>query len=207
VNASDVQLGGHGSLGLGEATMKHTIMWLALALLFAISATLSLTAGAFRQTATMEATDPATTQEAARPADIAITTPAPQGVPVAFLDDVPPLKPTQGAELIARWSAEPGPSPEPRAVERTTLLPPLSPATTGSIASQPRQDSRSVTKPPETDAQPSRKPKDSNAELPDKHSKRATNARACASAAPSRFADLLRRLNLAPRCAPRRSAA
>jgi hypothetical protein len=55
-----------------------------------------------------------------------------------------------------------------------------------------------------SNAQPTRKPRDSNAQLPAK--RRTANARACGSS--SRFSDLLRRLNLtSSRCPARRSPA
>ena len=187
--------------------MKQNIIWLALALLFAISVTLSMTAGAFRPVATVEATEPTAASEATHSVVTANATPAQQEVPVAPLDDMPPLKPTIGTEQLARGIVEPSALSTPRAAEATVVPSPLAPATTATVASQPRQDSRAGIKPVEGDAQPTRKPKDSKAEPPGKHLKRTANARACTSAAPSRFADLLRRLNLAPRCATRRSAA
>ena len=55
------------SIGLGEAAMKQTIMWLALALLFAIGVTLSITADSFGPAATAETTGPATLVEAPQP--------------------------------------------------------------------------------------------------------------------------------------------
>ena len=71
------------------------------------------------------------------------------------------------------------------------------------LAGQPGQDAKADIKPPEGDARPTRKPKDSKAELPAK--RRTANARACGS--PGLFSDLLRRLNLTSRCSTRRSAA
>jgi hypothetical protein len=79
---------------------------------------------------------------------------------------------------------------------------PLAPATTATIAGQPSQGARAGM-PPQGDARPTRKPKDSDAQMPGK--RRTANARACGS--PSRFSDLLRRLNLASRCPARRSTA
>jgi hypothetical protein len=187
--------------------MKQNIIWLALALLFAIGVTLSMTAGAFRPAATAEVTEPGAVLEATASVVAANATPARQQVPVAPLDDVPPLKPTIGTEQLARGIVEPGAVPSPRAAEAMVVPSPLAPATTATVASQARQDSRADVKPVEGDAQPTRKPKDSKAEPPAKNLKRTASARACPSAAPSRFADLLRRLNLAPRCAARRSAA
>ena len=177
--------------------MKQTVIWLALALLFAIGATLSVIADSFGPAATAETTAPATPVEAPQPVVVASAKPAEPEVPVAMLDDVPPRL-AAGNEALARWFVAPQ---SPRAAE-TLLTPlPLAPATT--IASRPGQDSQAVIKPPEGDARPIRKPKDSNAQLPTK--RRMANARACGSQ--SRFSDLLRRLNLASRCATRRSAA
>jgi hypothetical protein len=187
--------------------MKQNIIWLALALLFATGVTLSMTAGAFRPAATAEATEPAAALEATQSVVTANATPAQQQVPVAPLDDVPALKPTTGTEPLARRIVEPSALPAPRAAEAAVVPSPLAPATTATAASQPWQDSGAGIKPVAGEAQPTRKPKDSKAEPPAKHLKRTANARACTSAAPSRFADLLRRLNLAPRCATRRSAA
>ena len=184
--------------------MKQTIMWLALTLLFAISVTLSITAGAFRPAATAETTEPATAVEETQPIVTANATPAQPEVPVAPLDDVPP-RPTIGSEALTRWIAEPSASPATRAAETTVPWPPA-PATTATIAGQPWQDSKAGIKPLEGDARPTRKPKDSRAELPGKRLKGTANARAC-GLAPGRFADLLQRLNLAPRCTTRRSAA
>ncbi|MGB8402289.1 hypothetical protein [Bradyrhizobium sp.] len=187
--------------------MKQNIIWLALALLFAISVTLSMTAGAFRPAATAEATEPAAALEATQSVVTATATPAQQQVPVAPLDDVPPLKPAIGTEQLARGIPEPSALPAPRVVEAAVVPSPLAPAMSATVTSQPWQDSTARIKPVEGDAQPIRKSKDSKAEPLGKHLKRTANARACTSAAPSRFADLLRRLNLAPRCATRRSAA
>jgi hypothetical protein len=192
------------SIGLGEAAMKQTIMWLALALLFAIGVTLSITADSYGPSATAGTTGPATLVEAPQPVVAANAKPAEPEVPVAMLDDVPP-KPTIGSEVLARWIVEPGASPATRAAEATVARSPLAPATTTTIAGHPGQDSKAGIKPLERDARPTRKPKDSNAELPGKRLKRTANARACGS--PSRFTDLLRRLNLASRCSTRRSAA
>ena len=182
--------------------MKQSVMWLALALLFAIGAILSVTADTFWPAATAETTAPATVVEAPQPVVAARAKPAEPEVPVAMLDDVPP-RPAVGNEALARWFVAPG-APTPTRVAEGLLAPlPLAPATT--LAGQPGQDSKAGIKPLEGDARPTRKPKDSNAELPGKRLKRTANARACGS--PSRFSDLLRRLNLASRCSTRRSAA
>ena len=188
------------SIGLGESAMKQSIMWLALALLFAIGVTLSITADSFGPAATAETTGPATLVEAPQPVVAANAKPAEPEVPVAMLDDVPP-KPAIRSEALARWFVEPGASPATRAAEAPVAPSPLAPVTT--IAGQPGQNSKAGIKPLEGDARPTRKPKDSNAELPGK--RRTANARACGSG--SRFSDLLRRLNLTSRCSTRRSAA
>ena len=70
--------------------MKQTVMWLALALLFAIGATLSIIADSFGPAATAETTAPATLVEAPQPVVAANAKPAEPEVPVAMLDDVPP---------------------------------------------------------------------------------------------------------------------
>ncbi len=183
--------------------MKQNIMWLALTLLFGIGVTLSMTAGAFRPAATVETTESATAVEETQPIVTANATPAQPEVPVALLDDVPP-RPTIGSEALARWIVDPGASPATRAAETTVPLPPAQAMTT-TVAGQPWQDSKAGIKPLEGDARPTRKPKDSKAELPGKHLKGTANARACGSES-GRFADLLRRLNLGPRCMTRRSA-
>ncbi|MGY2905847.1 hypothetical protein [Bradyrhizobium sp. URHC0002] len=180
--------------------MKQTVMWLALALLFAIGAVLSVTADTFGPAATAETTGPATLVEAPQPVVAASAKPAEPEVPVAMLDDVPP-KPAIGSEALARWFVAPGAPPAPRAAEALLTPLPLAPATTATITGQPGQNSKAGIKPLEGDAR--QKPKDSNAQLPGK--RRTANARACGS--PSRFTDLLRRLNLASRCSTRRSAA
>ena len=180
--------------------MKQSVMWLALALLFAIGAILSVTADTFWPAATAETTGPATVVEAPQPAVAARAKPAEPEVPVAMLDDVPP-RPAVGNEALARWFVAPGAPPPPRAAEALLAPLPIAPATT--LAGQPGQDSRAAIKPVEGDAPPTRKPKDSNAQLPGK--RRTANARACGS--PGRFSDLLRRLNLVSRCSTRRSAA
>jgi hypothetical protein len=182
--------------------MKQTIIWLALALVFAIGATLSIIADSFGPTATAGTTGPAALVEAPQPVVAASAKPAEPMVPVAMLDDVPP-KPAIGSEALARWFVAPGAPPATRAAEALLAPLPLAPATT--IAGQPGQDSKAGIKPLEGDARPTRKPKDSNAQLPGKRLKRTATARACGS--PSRFTDLLRRLNLAARCPARRSAA
>jgi hypothetical protein len=190
------------SIGLGESAMKQSIMWLALALLFAMGVTLSITADSFGPAATAETTGLATSVETPKPVVAANAKPAEPEVPVAMLDDVPP-KPAIRSEVLARWIVEPSVSPTTRAAEATVTPSPLAPVTT--IAGQPGQDSKAGIKPLEGDARPTRKPKDSNAELPGKRLKRTANARACGS--PGRFSDLLRRLNLTSRCSTRRSAA
>ncbi|MBX9650828.1 MAG: hypothetical protein K2X57_27645 [Xanthobacteraceae bacterium] len=182
--------------------MKQNIMLLAMTLLFAIGVTLSMTAEPSRPMPTT--TEPATAVEKTQPIVTASVTPALPEVPVAMLDDVPP-RPTIGSQALARWIVEPGASPATRATETTVPLPPA-PATTTTAAGQPWQDSKAGIKPLEGDARPSKQPKGSSAELPGKRLKATANARACGSA-PRRFADLLQRLKLAPRCAARRSAA
>ena len=182
--------------------MKQTVMWLALALLFAIGAILSVTADSFWPAATAETTAPATVVEAPQPVVAARAKPAEPEVPVAMLDDVPP-RPTVGNESLARWFVVPGTPPATRAAEALLAPLPLAPATTTTFAGQPGQDSKAGIKPLKADARPTRKPKDSNAQLPAK--KRTANARACGSS--GRFSDLLRRLNLTSRCSTRRSAA
>ena len=185
--------------------MKQTVIWLALALLFAIGATLSVIADSFGPAATTETTAPATPVEVPQPVVAASAKPAEPEVPVAILDDVPPKdvppKSAVSPEALARWFVAPGAPPPPRAAEALLAPLPIAPATT--LAGQPGQDSRAAIKPVEGDAPPTRKPKDSNAELPGK--RRTANARACGS--PGRFSDLLRRLNLVSRCSTRRSAA
>jgi len=182
--------------------MKQTIMWLALALLFAMGVSLSVIADSFGPAATAETTAPATLAEAPQPVVVANEKPAEPEVPVAMLDDVPP-RPTIGSEALARWYVEPGASPATRAAEAPLAPLPPAPATTATIAGQPGQDSKAGIKPLEGDTRPTRKPKDSNAQLPGK--RRTANARACGS--PGRFSDLLRKLNLASRCSTKRSAA
>ena len=182
--------------------MKQTVIWLALALLFAIGATLSVIADSFGPAATAETTAPATPVEAPQPVVVASAKPAEPEVPVAMLDDAPPRSSIR-SDALARWYVEPGASPATRAAKAPVAPLPPAPATTATIAGQPRQDSKAGIKPLEGDARPTRKPKDSNAQLPGK--RRTANARACGS--PGRFSDLLRRLNLASRCSTRRSAA
>jgi len=181
--------------------MKQTVMWLAFTLLSAITI-LSITVYSFGPAATAETTGPATSVEAPQPVVAANAKPAEPEVPVAMLDDVP-LKPAIGSEALARWFVAPGAPPATRAAEALLTPLPLAPATTTTIAGQPGQDSKAGAKPLEGSARPTRQPKDSNAQLPGK--RRTANARACGS--PSRFTDLLRRLNLASRCPTRRSAA
>ena len=187
--------------------MKQTLVWLALASLFATGAILSITADAFWPAATAETTGPATLVEAPQPVVTASVKPAEPEVPVAMLDDVPPRpatpKPAISPEALARWFVAPGAPPAPRAAEALLTPLPLAPAMTTTITRPPGQDSKAAIKPPEADARPTRKPKDSNAQMPVK--RRTANARACGS--PSRWTDLLRRLNLASRCPTRRSAA
>ena len=182
--------------------MKQTVIWLALALLFAIGVTLSVTADSFWPAATAETTAPATVVEALQPVVAANAKPAEPEVPVAMLDDVPPRS-AVSSEALARWFVAPGAPPPTRAAEALLAPVPLAPAKTATLAGQPGQDAKAGIKPLEGDARPTRKPKDSNAQLPGK--RRTANARACGS--PSRFSDLLRRLNLPSRCSTRRSAA
>jgi hypothetical protein len=182
--------------------MKQTVMWLALASLFATGAILSITADSFGPAATAGTTEPAPAVEAPQPVAAASAKPAEPEVPVAMLDDVPPRS-AISPEALARWFVAPGAPPAPRAAEALLTPLPLAPAATATLTIQPGQDSKAGVKPLEADARPTRKPKDSNAQMPVK--RRTANARACGS--PSRFTDLLRRLNLASRCPTRRSAA
>jgi hypothetical protein len=187
--------------------MKQTVMWLALASLFATGATLSIVADSFGPAATAETMGSATLVEPPQPVAAASAKPAEPEVPVAMLDDVPPRPatpgPAIGSEALARWFVAPGAPPAPRATEALLAPMPLAPATTATLALQPGQNSTAGTKPPEGDARPTRKPRDSNAQLRPK--RRTANTRACGS--PSRFSDLLRQLNLLPRCSTRRPAA
>jgi hypothetical protein len=194
---------GFYSIGLGEAALKQTVMWLAFTLLFAIII-LSITAYSFGPAATAETTGPATSVEAPQPVVAANAKPAEPEVPVAMLEDVP-LKPTIGSDAFARWIVEPSTSAATRVAEAPVAPLPLAPATTTIIAGQPGQDSKAGIKPLEGNARLARKPKESKAALPGKRLKRTANARACGS--PNIFTDLLRRLNLASRCPTRRSAA
>jgi hypothetical protein len=183
--------------------MKQTVMWLAFTLLFAVII-LSITAYSFGPAATAETTGPATSVEAPQPVVAANAKPVQPEVPVAMLDDAP-LKPSIGSEAFARWIVEPSASAATRAAEAPLAPLPLAPAMTTIIAGLPGQDSKAGIKPPEGGARPTRKPKGSKAELAGKRLKRTANARACGS--PNIFTDLFRRLNLAPRCSTRRSAA
>lgn len=177
--------------------MKQTVMWLALALLFAVGMTLSVIADSFGPAATAATTAPPALTEAPQPVVAASATPATPEVPVVLLDDVT-SKSAVTPEALARWFVAPGAPP----VAETLLTPsPLAPVTT--IAARPGQDARAAIPLPETDARPVRKPRDSHAQLPVK--RRTANTKACGSQ--SRFTDLLRTLNLASRCPTRRSAA
>jgi len=185
--------------------MKQTVIWLALALLFATGVTLSFTADSFGPSATAEATAPATQEETPQPVFAASVKPAEPDVPVVMLDDVPPrpaATPAVKAETPARWFVEAGTSPTPRTANALIAPYPFAPATT--VASKPVQETKAEAKPPETaDARPARRPQNSNAQMPAR--RRTANARACRSS--SRWTDLLRQLNLASRCPTRRSAA
>ena len=183
--------------------MRQTVIWLALALLFAIGVTLSFTADSFGPTATAETTATAPQVEAPRPVVVASAAMATPEVPVAMLDDVP-QKSAVSPEALARWFVAPG---APPAAE--TLLTPLPLAPAKPIAGPPGQDSRveikpAEIKPSEADPRPAKKPRDSHAQMPGK--RRAAHARACGGSS-SRWTDLLRSLNLATRCPTRRSAA
>ena len=90
--------------------MKQTVMWLALALLFAIGAILSVIADSFGPAATAETTAPATFVEAPQPVVAASAKPAAPEVPVVILDDVPP-KSAVSPEALARWFVAPGTPP------------------------------------------------------------------------------------------------
>jgi hypothetical protein len=183
--------------------MKQTIMWLALALLFAMGVSLSVIADSFGPAATAETTAPATLAEAPQPVVVANEKPAEPEVPVAMLDDVPPRS-AIGSEALARWYVEPSTSPATRVAEAPATPLPPAPATTATIAAHAGQDSKAGIRPPEGGARPTGKPKDRNAEMSGKRLKRTANARTCDS---SRFSDLLRRLNITSRCSTRHSAA
>jgi len=188
--------------------MKQTIMWLALALLFAVGASLAVTADSFGPTVTAEttapapATLPATLVEPQQPVAAASAKPAEPEVPVAMLDDVPP-RPTIRAEELARWQVVPAASPPPRAAEAPVAPSPPAPATTATFAGQPAHGARAAIRPLEGDGRPTKRPRDSNAQVPGK--RRTANGRACGSS--SRFSDLLRQLKLTSRCPTRRSPA
>lgn len=195
-------------------------MWLALALLFATSVTLLITADSFGPAATAGTTGPATlvlppqsvvpqtprpvVVEAPRPVVAAAAKPAEPEVPVAMLDDAPPRSSIR-SDALARWYVEPSVSPPPRTAEAPAAPSPLAPVTIAAIAGQTGQDPKAGVKPPEGDARPTRKPKDAKAELPGKRLKRTANARTCGSQ--GRFSDLLRRLKIGSRCTTKRSAA
>jgi hypothetical protein len=198
--------------------MKQIIMWLALALLFATSVTLLITADSFGPTATAGTTAPLTLVQppqsavAETPRPVVVETPRPNvavaakpaepEVPVAMLDDAPPRSSIR-PDALARWYVEPSVSPPPRTAEPPAAPLPLAPAMAATTAGQVAQDSRAGVRSPDSDARPARKPRDSNAQLPAK--RRTANARTCGSQ--SRFSDLLRRLNIGSRCTTRRSAA
>lgn len=198
--------------------MKQTIMWLALALLFAMGVTLSITADSLGPTATASTTGSATlvqppqtvlaettraiVVEAPRPIVAAVAKPAEPEVPVAMLDDAPPRSSIR-SDALARWYVESGAPQAPRTAEAPVAPLPLAAVVAATNATQPAQDSRTGAKPLQADARPTKKPRDSNAQLPGK--RRTTNARACGSQ--GRFADLLRQLNIGSRCTTRRSAA
>src|SRR5215212_9266517 len=137
------------SIGLGEAAMKQTVMWLAFTLLFAIII-LSITVYSFGPAATAETAGPATSVEAPQPVVAANATPAQPEVP-AMLEDAPP-KPTIVSEAFARWIVEPAASPATRVAEAPVAPVPLAPATTTIIAGQPGQDSKAGIKPQEGNA-------------------------------------------------------
>ena len=182
--------------------MKQSVMWLALALLFAIGAILSVTADTFWPAATAETTAPATVVEAPQPVVAARAKPAEPEVPVAMLDDVPP-RPAVGNEALARWFVAPGAPPPTRVAEALLAPLPLAPATTTPCrAARTRLQSGHQ-------AAGRRRPANQKAQRQQRatarQARRTANARACGS--PSRFSDLLRRLNLASRCSTRRSAA
>src|SRR6185436_3938719 len=132
--------------------MKQTVIWLALALLFAIGATLSVIADSFGPAATAETTAPATLVEAPQPVVAASAKPAEPEVPVVILDDVPP-KSAVSPEALARWFVVPG---TPPAAEALLAPVPLAPART--IAGPPGRDSKADAKPQEADTRPARKP-------------------------------------------------
>lgn len=191
--------------------MKQTVVWLGLALLFAIGVTLSFTADSFGP-ATAETTAPAPAAQLEAPQLVfaASVRPAEPDVPVAMLDDVPPrptARPAAGpavsAEAPTHWFVESGTSPSPRTANALITPYPFAPATTVAMAGKPAQEIKAEVKPPEADAPPARKPQNSNAQMPAK--RRTANARSCGSS--SRWTDLLRRLNLASRCPMRRSPA
>lgn len=182
--------------------MKQTVIWLALALLFALGVTLSFTADSLGPTAAAETTGSATPVESPRPLAAASAKPAEPEVPVAMLDDVP-LRPTIGSESLARWFVEPGASSSPRTAEALVAPAPLAPASTAAFTGPSGQDARASVTPLQGDTRPIRKPKASSAQPPGK--RRTANAKTCGS--PGRFSDLLRRLHLAPRCTTRRLAA
>ena len=105
--------------------MKQTVIWLALALLFAIGASLSIIADSFGPAATAETTGPATLVEAPQPVVAVSAKPAEPEVPVAMLDDVPPRP--ASSEALARWFVAPG---APPAAEALLAPLPLAPAKT-----------------------------------------------------------------------------
>jgi hypothetical protein len=195
------------SIASGKRAMKQTVVWLALALLFAIGVTLSFTADSFGPAATAETTAPATQVEAPQPVFTESVKPAEPDVPVAMLDDVPPrpaATPAAKPEAPARWFVEAGTSPSPRTADALITPYPFAPATTAAVASKPAPETRAEAKPPAAaDARPARRPQNSNAQMPAR--RRTANARACGSS--SRWTDLLRQLNLTRRCTTRRSAA
>src|SRR3954454_2500006 len=100
--------------------MKQTVMWLALALLFAIGATLSVIADSFGPAATAETTAPATFVEAPQAVIAASAKPAAPEVPVVILDDVPPKWPLARKRWLA-GSSPPAHRRRPRRCSRPCL--------------------------------------------------------------------------------------
>ncbi len=168
-----------------ELTMTRTTgAWLALALLAATSAAVSMTAGAFRPAITVAAT-PA--EMAAAPVDVAVQ-PVDDGAPRTTIQPEALLR-----ALINSDSSHAPPGADPPAE------PPLAaPVTVAPPARGAWQDRNAGPTPTEAGALLARKPRDSKAEPPGKHSKATANAKGCQTT--TGLAELLRKFNLSPRC-------
>jgi hypothetical protein len=184
---------------------KTKTAWLALSLLASVSVVAAMTVGVWRVPAGAGASPD---QNIAQIEPVAVTTPQPaDSAPPQPVDNTPPQPITWPQQQQAAASSEET-SPDPSPVLRGAQLPP-DPAPPPAAAPDPApgitgrhwHDTNGGPRLTPAIAQQIKNARDSKAEMRVKRSKAAANTKSCTPSPPNSFTGLLRKLNLAPRCA------